>query len=100
MKTDALKRPEVDAFVNYAITNAVALVGETGYIPLTDELYRLARARAEKGVTGSVFAGGSQVGTRLQDLLEAEEAGESESAPAAPDTAAPAAQASGGPSVG
>ncbi|MFN2431896.1 MAG: PstS family phosphate ABC transporter substrate-binding protein [Gemmatimonadota bacterium] len=72
-REESLQRPEVRAFVDYAITNAVALVGETGYIPLTDELYRLARARVERGTTGSIYeGGGSQVGTRLEDLLARE----------------------------
>ena len=78
VRREALERPEVRAFVDYAITNAVALVGETGYVPLTDELYRLARSRVAQGVTGSIYeGGGSQTGTKLQDLLEQEQ----ESAP-------------------
>ncbi|MBA2564409.1 MAG: PstS family phosphate ABC transporter substrate-binding protein [Gemmatimonadetes bacterium] len=76
VRTTALDRPEVKAFIDYAITNATSLVAETGYIPLTDELYRLARTRAGKRTPGSIYeGGGSQAGTRLQDLLEAEEAG-------------------------
>jgi phosphate transport system substrate-binding protein len=72
----ALGRPEVRGFVDFAITNAVALVGETGYVPLTDELYRLARARVANGVTGSIYErGGSQTGTKLQDLLQQEQQG-------------------------
>jgi phosphate transport system substrate-binding protein len=74
VRRESLDRPEVRAFVDYAITNAVALVGETGYVPLTDELYRLARARVASGVTGSIYeGGGSQTGTRLQDLLRQEQ---------------------------
>jgi phosphate transport system substrate-binding protein len=76
VRTTALQRPEIKAFVNFALENAPALVAETGYIPLPDEVYDLARQRVESGTTGSVYAGGgSQVGTRLQDLLRAEGGG-------------------------
>jgi phosphate transport system substrate-binding protein len=81
----SLEKPEVKAFVDFAITNAVGLVAEAGYVPLPDEIYDLARARVAKGTTGSIYAkGGSQVGTKLQDLLEAEEAGTEQEGGTAP----------------
>jgi phosphate transport system substrate-binding protein len=87
---EALERPEVRAFVDYAITNAVSLVGETGYVPLTDELYRLARSRVAAGITGSIFeGGGSQTGVRLQDLLLQEQ----QAAPAPEGEGPPAGEA-------
>jgi phosphate transport system substrate-binding protein len=36
----AAERPEVDAFVNFYLENAAALVADVGYIPLTDEEYQ------------------------------------------------------------
>ena len=74
-RRSALERPEVRAFVEYTIANAPDLVSEVGYIPLSDRLYRLAQTRVEKGITGSIYAGGgSQVGTSLEDPLQKEEA--------------------------
>jgi len=70
----AAERPEVEAFVRFYLDpeNAKTLVREVGYIPLPDEVYGLALERFEKRVTGSVFAGGSQVGVTLEELLSAE----------------------------
>jgi phosphate transport system substrate-binding protein len=90
IRTTAMQRPEVKAFVDYTITNAPNLVGEAGYVPLPDEIYLLARERVAKGITGSIFAGkGSQVGVRLRDLLQEEKGSTQGGAPGAPaDTAA------------
>lgn len=73
VRSDVADRPEIQEFIRFYLTNAKNLVGEVGYIPLTDELYDLALKRFEERVTGSIFAGkGSQVGVRLDDLLKAE----------------------------
>jgi len=68
----ALDRPEVSLFVDFYLKNAPSLVEQVGYIPLPEEAYQLAQARVEKKMTGSVFAGGSQVGVSIQDLLKKE----------------------------
>lgn len=39
VRRDALERPEVAAFVEFYLTNATALVPETGYVPLGDAEY-------------------------------------------------------------
>ncbi len=72
VRSQALDRPEVSLFVDFYLKNATALVGQVGYIPLPDEAYQLAQARVERKVTGTVFAGGSQVGMSVQDLLRKE----------------------------
>jgi phosphate transport system substrate-binding protein len=68
----AAERPEVNAFVRYYLENAPRLVAEVDYVPLQDEVYALAKERYEKHTAGSIFAGGSQVGVKLQDLLKKE----------------------------
>jgi phosphate transport system substrate-binding protein len=89
VRTTSLQRPEVKAFVDYAITNASNLVAEVGYVPLPAELYRTARERVAKRVTGSIYEGkGSQVGVKLGDLMRQEEQSEGEAPAAAPDTSA------------
>jgi len=72
VRSQALDRPELSLFVDFYLKNAPALVGQVGYIPLPDEAYQLAQGRVERKVTGSVFAGGSQVGVSVQDLLRKE----------------------------
>src|SRR5690606_38611836 len=54
---------------------------EVGYVPLSAEAYAAARERFAAGTTGSVFAGGSQVGVTIEDLLRREGASDSASAP-------------------
>lgn len=71
----AADRPEVTAFINFYLDpeNARTYVDEVGYIPLPDNIYELARNRFEQRITGSIFAGGSQVGVTLEDLLGQEQ---------------------------
>ncbi len=69
----AADRPAVADFVNFYLTAGGPLVREVGYIPLSDEAYRLGQARVAKRTVGSVFGGkGSQVGVTLESLLAAE----------------------------
>lgn len=74
VKSEAAKRPEVDAFVKFYLANASKLVPEVGYVPLPEEIYTLARQRYEKRKTGSVYANkGAQIGVTLESLLQAEQ---------------------------
>jgi len=52
--------------------NAELLVEEVGYVPLPTEAYELALRNFQERNTGTAFAGGSQVGVAVQDLLQAE----------------------------
>lgn len=47
IRSDALDRPEVRAFVGFYIDHAADLIPETGYIPLAPEAYAEARARID-----------------------------------------------------
>lgn len=68
------EKPILDAFIDFYMENAKALSQEVGYVPLTDEIYELAKKRYDDRVTGSIYAGGgSQVGVSLADLLAAEQ---------------------------
>lgn len=75
----AAQRPEVQEFVRFYLSQAKSLVEEVGYVPLTDEVYRLARDRFEQRKTGSLFGeSGAKVGVRLEDLLRTIEAAENQ----------------------
>jgi phosphate transport system substrate-binding protein len=52
--------------------NAELLVEEVGYVPLPTEAYELALRNFEERYTGTAFAGGSQVGVAVEELLAAE----------------------------
>lgn len=69
----SLDRPEVAGFVKFYLENAPHLVKEVGFIPLPDKAYTLAQHRVDSRRTGSMFGGkGSQVGVRIDQLLEKE----------------------------
>lgn len=75
VKKTAAERPEVKAFVRFYLDpkNAMTIIKEVGYIPLPEEVYKLALERFEKGLTGSVFGGkGAQPGITLEELLKRE----------------------------
>ncbi|MEO0250051.1 MAG: PstS family phosphate ABC transporter substrate-binding protein [candidate division WOR-3 bacterium] len=67
----AAERAEVQEFVRFLLKNAPQIVEEVGYIPLSEQIYRLAEERFEKRITGSVFGSkGSQVGVKLENLYK------------------------------
>lgn len=67
------QKDEISSFVAFYLEHADELVSEVGYIPLTDGIYRLAQARYDQRVTGSIFEGlGSTVGVSLEGLLAIE----------------------------
>jgi phosphate transport system substrate-binding protein len=71
----ALDRPELSAFVDFYLTNAMTLLREVGYIPLPEKAYTLAQERVEMRKVGSLFGGkGAQVGVRIDQLLATEQA--------------------------
>lgn len=68
----AAERPEVQKFVAYYLGHAEALVKEVGYVGLGDAAYKFVDVRFTKRVTGSLFAGSSQVGLTIEQLLAKE----------------------------
>jgi phosphate transport system substrate-binding protein len=70
----ALDRPEVAAFIKYYIGNVSQFLSTVGYVPLPEKAYMLAQQRVDTRRTGSLFGGkGSQVGVRIDQLLESEQ---------------------------
>ncbi len=70
-KAAADSKPEVDAFVDFYLTNAATLVAEVGYVPLTADHYTRGHAKYEARKAGTVFSG-STVGVTIDDLVKAE----------------------------
>lgn len=67
------EKPEVGNFVNFYLSNAEKLVSESGYVPLTPEIYTIVKARYEKKTTGSAFLGKhSDVGVKMEEILKEE----------------------------
>lgn len=73
VSTESAKRPEIEQFVNFYLTNIEKLVTDAKYVPLTTDIYDLVRKRFANRVTGSVFVNlESGVGIKLEDLLKKE----------------------------
>ena len=72
-KAAADEKPHVQAFVSFIFDpeNQEALVSEVGYVPLPAEAAEGAMAKFESRATGTFFEGGSKVGVRIQDLVQA-----------------------------
>lgn len=65
----AMDKPYVRDFLRFYIANAAPLAAEVGYVPLSEEIYRLCLLRVEKRLTGSMFENRSVVGANLGQLL-------------------------------
>jgi len=69
-KSAAEEKPQVQEFVQFYMSEQNRnLVGEVGYVGLSDKIYEKALTRFEERKTGTVFEGGSTVGVKLQEVL-------------------------------
>ena len=62
-------REDLKSFVKFYLENGGALSQEIGEIPLQPEVYKLAQARFDQQITGSLFAGKNTVGVNLVELM-------------------------------
>lgn len=63
------EKPEIKAFVEFYLSNAATLAKEVGYVALPENVYELVKKRFTSGTTGPAFAGKSDVGIKMQDVL-------------------------------
>jgi phosphate transport system substrate-binding protein len=68
----AKEKPQLTQFVEYYLTNAVPLIEEVKYVPLPARAYTMALENFRAGKLGTVFAGHSEIGVRVEDLLSRE----------------------------
>ncbi|PSB00963.1 PstS family phosphate ABC transporter substrate-binding protein [Merismopedia glauca] len=68
----AAERDEVKSFVEYYLNNAPNLVAEVKYIPLPTKAYEIATKHFKDRKLGTVFAGESAVGLKIEELLQRE----------------------------
>ncbi len=73
VRADAIKRPEVRAFIDTYLRNGTLFASKALYVPLPEKAYELALRRVERQRTGSMFSGGSQVGLSIEQLLQLED---------------------------
>jgi phosphate transport system substrate-binding protein len=68
----SIEKPEVKEFVDFYLKNAAKLVASVKYIPLPAQAYTMAQENFAKKKLGTAFAGHSEVGLKVQDLLARE----------------------------
>lgn len=64
------KKPELKAFVNYALGEGTGAVEESGYVKLPADAYKLILERVSAGKVGSIFAT-AESGKPILDILNA-----------------------------
>jgi phosphate transport system substrate-binding protein len=65
-------KPEVREFVEFYMNNAAQLVKEVKYVALPQRAYSLNLDHLKKGKVGTVFAGSTEVGVKIEELLKRE----------------------------
>jgi phosphate transport system substrate-binding protein len=66
------KRPEVTEFVKFYLANASRMVPEVKYVALPAKAYTMGLEHFNKGKIGTVFATGSHVGLKIEELMKKE----------------------------
>ena len=67
-------RPEITAYMNFFLEKGAELSKRVGYIELPEQAYTLGKQRFDERIVGTLFAKGSQVGVRIEELLAKEQA--------------------------
>lgn len=68
----AFARPEIKEFVEFYLTQAPKLVPDVKYVPLPAAAYKMAMDHVKAGKYGTAFAGHSEVGMKIEDLMKKE----------------------------
>lgn len=68
VNTKAMARPEIKAFIAYALGAGRPAIKEQFYVPFPDAAYEAIKARVDAGTTGSLFMGVAP-GTKIMDVL-------------------------------
>jgi len=67
----AFQRPEIKAFITYALAEGLSAVEEASYVKLPDDAYAAIKKRVDAGTVGSAFQGVAP-GTKIGDILAKE----------------------------
>lgn len=69
VNAEALRRPQVQRFIQYFIANAPELTARVGYVPLPASAYEAFAQRARDRAAGTAFGGRQQVGVSIADVI-------------------------------
>jgi phosphate transport system substrate-binding protein len=66
----ALRRPQVQQFVQYYVNNAAAVSQRVGYVPLPASAYATYLQRAQRRQAGTAFGGRQAIGITIEELMQ------------------------------
>lgn len=66
------KKPEINEFVTFYLKNAPKMVPQVKYVALPAKAYTMAQEHFTTGKIGTVYASGSNVGMKIEDLMKKE----------------------------
>lgn len=66
----ALRRPQVQQFVQYYINNAATVSARVGYIPLPASAYAAYLQRAQRRTPGTAFGGRAVIGASIEEVVQ------------------------------
>jgi phosphate transport system substrate-binding protein len=66
----ALRRPQVQQFMQYYINNAAAVSQRVGYVPLPATAYQAYLQRVQRRQVGTAFGGRQAIGITIEELLQ------------------------------
>jgi phosphate transport system substrate-binding protein len=69
VNTGALRRPQVQQFVQYYINNAAAISARVGYVPLPASAYAAYLQRAQRRTPGTAFGGRAVIGASIEEVV-------------------------------
>ena len=69
MNAAALRRPQVQQFVQYYINNAAAVSARVGYVPLPAAAYTTYLQRAQRRQVGTAFGGRAAIGASIEEVV-------------------------------
>jgi phosphate transport system substrate-binding protein len=72
VRQEAAETPSIKEFLRFYLgPEGRELVAEVGYIPFPDRIYELAQNRVDRGLTGTIFGGGSPQEGSVEAVLSA-----------------------------
>ena len=69
VSAEALRRPQVQRFVQHYLNNADTLAPQVGYVALPEAAYETFAGRARNIETGTAFGGHQEVGVSIEDVI-------------------------------
>jgi phosphate transport system substrate-binding protein len=65
----ALRRPQVQQFVQFYVNNAARIAQEVGYVPLPANAYQTYLQRAQSRTAGTAFGGRQAIGVTIDEVI-------------------------------